>query len=260
MKSDESFERDVRASLLASTDEHAPDDLVARIGEIPARQPSPSAGRGGLHLAARAVVNLAAAAVVVVAVAALIVTRNGNLPPGGQPSGAGSLPTASPPPSAPTCSSPAARNPTPSAAAGAVMVTLGIYSGRPDPAWTLTADQAAGVDAALTALPDSTGTPPAGGLGYHGFWITRPGSTVVAFGGAVAAPGDGPRAMKADPTRSIERCLLETSRSHVTPDEYAIAELAITAPWRPRRPPRRHPRRPRRRARPRRCSGSAPRR
>ncbi len=116
MKSDESFERDVRASLLASTDEHAPDDLVARIGEIPARQPSPSAGRGGLHLAARALVNLAAAAVVVVAIAALIVTRNGNLPPGGQPSGSGSLPTASAATATPAASaSPSVASPAPSA-------------------------------------------------------------------------------------------------------------------------------------------------
>ena len=95
MKSDESFERTVRASLLASAAEQAPDGLVARIGEIPARQPSPTAGRGGLRLVARVAVNLAAAAVVVIAVAALIVTRNGNLPPGGQANGSGSLPTAS---------------------------------------------------------------------------------------------------------------------------------------------------------------------
>ena len=120
MKSDESFERDVRASLLASADEHAPDRLVARIGEIPARQPSPSAGRGGLHLAARALVNLAAAAVVVVAVAALIVTRNGNLPPGAQPSGSGSVATASastatPAASASPSASPSVASPAPSA-------------------------------------------------------------------------------------------------------------------------------------------------
>jgi hypothetical protein len=116
------------------------------------------------------------------------------------------------------------------APAGLVGVTLGIYSGRPDPTWTLTVAEAAGLDAALASLPDGTDTPPVGGLGYHGFTITRQGSTLVAYRGAVAAPGDGPRTTKADPTRSIERYLLETSRSHVTPDEYEIAEQAITAP------------------------------
>jgi len=240
MKSDESFEREVRASLRASAAGQAPDELVARIGEIPSREPSPRAGVRGLRLVARLAVNLAAATVVVIAVAALIVSRNGaNLPAGGQANGSGSV--ATPGASAATsatsaCGNPASRNPAPPsptgsvAPVGSVVVTLGIYSGRPDPAWTLTVDEAASVDAALAALPDGTGTPPVGGLGYHGFWITRPGSTVVAYGGAVAPPGDGPRVMKADPTRSIERCLLETSRSRVTPDEYAIAELAIAAP------------------------------
>jgi photosystem II stability/assembly factor-like uncharacterized protein len=250
MKSDESFEREVRASLRASLRASAagpaPDELVARIGEIPSREPSPRAGVRGLRSVARLAVNLAAAAVVVIAVAALIVSRNGgNLPAGGQPTGSGSVatpsasaatPAASVATPASVCGSPASPNAaSPSstrsiAPAGPVVVTLGIYSGRPDPAWTLTVDEAAAVDAALAALPDGTGTPPVGGLGYHGFSITRSGSTSVAYRGAVAPPGDGPRAMKADPTRSIERCLLETSRSHVTPDEYAIAELAIAAP------------------------------
>ena len=54
--------------------------------------------------------------------------------------------------------------------------------------------------------------------------------TLVAYRGAVAPPGDGPRAMKADPTRSIERYLLETSRSHLTPAQDAVAKLAIAAP------------------------------
>jgi photosystem II stability/assembly factor-like uncharacterized protein len=247
MKSDESFERDVRASLRASAAEPAPAELVARIGEIPSREPAPRAGIGGPRLVARLAVNLAAAAVVFIAVAALIVSRNGgNLPAGGSANGSGNVaPSAasvapssvSPVPSAPSaCGSPASPSPASPGPAGSatppgpVVVTLGIYSGRPDPAWTLTVEEAAGMDAALAALPDGTGTPPVGGLGYHGFWITRPGSALVAYLGAVAAPGDGPRAMQADPTRSIERCLLETSRSHVTPDEYAIAELAIAAP------------------------------
>jgi hypothetical protein len=111
-----------------------------------------------------------------------------------------------------------------------VVVTLGIYSGRPDPTWTLTGAEAATLDAMLAALAEVTDTPPVGGLGYHGFTIARPTSTVVAYRGAVGAPGEGPRAMSADPTRSIERYLLETSRSHVTLGEYAAAELAIAAP------------------------------
>ena len=127
MKSDESFERDVRASLLASATGPAPDDLAARIGEIPARQPLPTAGRGGLRLVSRVAVNLAAAAVVVIAVAALIVTRNGNLPPGGQATGSGSLPTASAPAATPVASaSPSAASPVPSPTPGAPATALGL--------------------------------------------------------------------------------------------------------------------------------------
>jgi hypothetical protein len=284
MKSDESFEREVRASLRASAAGQAPDELVARIGEIPSREPSRRAGVRGLRLVARLAVNLAAAAVVVIAVAALIVTRNGgSFPAGGQPNGSASAATpgasVATPPATFTCDSPASPSPAAGSSAppsrarsvtpgGSVVVTLGIYSGRPDPAWTLTVDEAAGMDAALAVLPDGMGTPPVGGLGYHGFTITRPGSTLVAYAGAVAPPGDGTRAMKADPTRSVEVCLLMTSKWHVTPDEYAIAKLGIVAPGAaalprlPRLSPRTRPCRRRRRTRRRRSSGScrAPRR
>jgi len=67
MKSDESFEREVRASLRASAAGPAPDELLARIGAIPSREPSPRAGVRGLRSVARLAVNLAAAAVVVIA-------------------------------------------------------------------------------------------------------------------------------------------------------------------------------------------------
>ncbi len=110
------------------------------------------------------------------------------------------------------------------------VVTLGIYSGRPDPSWTLTSGEAATLETMLGTLVEVTDTPPVGGLGYHGFTITTPTRTFVAYRGAIAAPGSGARAMKVDPARSVERFLLETSRSHVTPDEFATAQLAIGSP------------------------------
>ncbi len=136
MKSDESFEREVRASLRASAAGPAPDELVARIGEIPSREPSPRARGRGLRSVARLAVNLAAAAVVVIAVAALIVSRNGgNLPAGGQPAGSGSVatPGASAAPSArsttpaPSATSPAAStSPVPPATPSASTSLLGL--------------------------------------------------------------------------------------------------------------------------------------
>ena len=127
MNNDESFERDVRASLRASAARPAPEELVTRIGEIPSRQPAPRAGDRGLRLFARVAVNLAAAAVVVIAVAALIVTRNGgNLPAGGP--GTGSPSVATPVISAtPTATAPvASASPAPSASAGAPTSLLGL--------------------------------------------------------------------------------------------------------------------------------------
>lgn len=110
------------------------------------------------------------------------------------------------------------------------VVTLGIYSGRPDPTWSLTSDEALTLSNMLASLVYGTGTPPVGGLGYHGFTITMPASTLVAYRGAIAAPGEAPRAVWSDPTRSIERFLLESSRGRVTPDEFSIAQQAIGAP------------------------------
>jgi len=114
--------------------------------------------------------------------------------------------------------------------AGAVSVVLGLYSGRSDPEWTLTAEQAATVGGLLAALPDSSGTPPVGGLGYHGFTILLPGGALVAFRGVVAPPGDGQRTVKVDPNQTIERYLLETSRPHVTAGEFAAVERDLRGP------------------------------
>ncbi|MFH1475563.1 MAG: hypothetical protein ABIG85_06865 [Chloroflexota bacterium] len=109
-------------------------------------------------------------------------------------------------------------------------MTLGIYSGRADPAWTLTDAEAATLEAALGALRGATGAPPVGGLGYHGFTIDRPGGTVVAYSGAVAAPGEGRRPYLADPARTIERLLIETARPHATANELVEVERALAAP------------------------------
>lgn len=113
---------------------------------------------------------------------------------------------------------------------GPVRVTLGLYSGRADPEWTLTDAEAAALDAALAALSGAVGRPPVGGLGYRGFTIERPDGTVIAFDGAVAPPGDGDRAYRADPARTIERLLLETARPHVAGNELAEVGRAISGP------------------------------
>jgi photosystem II stability/assembly factor-like uncharacterized protein len=95
MKNDETLEREVRASLRASAAHPIPDDLVARIGAIPAGQPSSQGTVARLPRYARIAAELAAAAVVVVAVSALILARNGGNTSGG-PLGPGATSPATP--------------------------------------------------------------------------------------------------------------------------------------------------------------------
>jgi hypothetical protein len=132
-----------------------------------------------------------------------------------------------PSPSSPAPSTNASRSVRP---AGSVTVVMGLYSGRADPQWALTGEEAAALDTALAALPKGTSTPPVGGLGYHGFTIMLAGRTLVAYRGEVAAQGEGLRTVMADPTRTIERYLLETSRRRVTAEEYGAVEQALAAP------------------------------
>ena len=140
---------------------------------------------------------------------------------GGTPATAGS------PASGPTATTAASEAP---AARGTV--TLGIYSGRPDPSWDLTAADVAQVDRAVAALPVTTGTPPEGGLGYHGFTLLlgRPGKadeTLVAYRGLVAPPGVDPRPYRIDAGRTVERLLLHSGRSILTPTEVAAVEVDL---------------------------------
>jgi len=137
---------------------------------------------------------------------------------------AATFPTAAPGPTMAVSRSPAAQ----------VTVSLGIYSGRPDPSWALDDAQAIDVVEAIAALPMTTGTPPEGGLGYHGFTIVmhRAGQTdetLVAYRASVAPPGTGPRAYRADPGRTVERLLLDTGRAKLTAMEISVVGSDLTA-------------------------------
>jgi hypothetical protein len=102
-------------------------------------------------------------------------------------------------------------------------VSLGIYSGRPDPSWALTDVQAAEFRRLVEGLPTATVGPASGGLGYHGFTVTLEGSgagprTLVAFDGLVAEPGMGPRLAWLDPDGRVERFLLATGGPALAPE------------------------------------------
>ena len=121
----------------------------------------------------------------------------------------------------------ASPDPTPAGPADATRVTLGIYFGRPDPTWTLSGAEAAAVERAIEALPETAGTPPEGGLGYHGFTVVRGGRTLAAYLGVVSAGGSGPQVLRPDPARTVERLLLELGRTQLTPAEIAEVERSL---------------------------------
>jgi len=110
-----------------------------------------------------------------------------------------------------------------------VRVTLGIYSGRPDPSWTLTADEAAKVAAAIAALQASGEPLIQGGLGYRGFTIDEGGRRATAFLGGVVSDVGGAQKLLDDPGRTVERLLLELARQHLAAAEITEVERSLGA-------------------------------
>ena len=108
-----------------------------------------------------------------------------------------------------------------------VQIVLGLYSGVPDPAWTLTTEQANGLAAALAALTRVNESAPVGGLGYHGFTIVTPDGTLLAYAGMVLSADSDPPYVLDDPDRTIERFLLDTAQAHVTAEELRVVTDAL---------------------------------
>ena len=96
-----------------------------------------------------------------------------------------------------------------------VRIELDIFSGRPNPEWTLTAAQAAELEAMTASLTFAEAPPPPfDGLGYRGIVATdpeRPGWSLVAFRDTVRLGTSEGTAVRADPGGTIERWLLDTS-------------------------------------------------
>ncbi len=112
-------------------------------------------------------------------------------------------------------------------------VTLGLYSGRPDPVWTLSAAEVSCLSAAIAALPIETGRVPDRGLGYHGFTIDSGGSSQIVWAGTVTIMGSAGDDVRSDPSCSVERFLLATGKPHLTTQEYEIVRQALNQGPRP---------------------------
>lgn len=93
-------------------------------------------------------------------------------------------------------------------------VEMDIYSGRPNPAWTLSHEESAALAEMLTDLPASQAPAGEPGLGYRGFLLSNPErvaglpARIRICGGMVTIEEDGSTRTYVD-THGVERRLLQ---------------------------------------------------
>jgi hypothetical protein len=93
-----------------------------------------------------------------------------------------------------------------------VEVQLDVFSGRPNPHWTLTAERAEEVGQLLRDLePAERAEPP--GLGYRGFLLTSAEAKASVFGGVVGITRGDDTAHFKD-VHGLEQHLLRQARDH----------------------------------------------
>jgi hypothetical protein len=112
----------------------------------------------------------------------------------------------------------------------AVLVTLDVFSGRPDPNWSLTAVQEAELTRRLAVLPTVARRPQQDEpLGYRGFRVQlhakgNHASELRVFNGYIV----GPRRINVDRGRALELWLLNTGQTSISSDlaAYISGEIA----------------------------------
>lgn len=108
-----------------------------------------------------------------------------------------------------------------------MQVELDVFSGRPNPHWNLTPQEANEFVSLLQALPQ---TQVQGsikeGLGYRGLIVTDPGQTIAGYdqivisNGVVVARRDSQLRQFPDKDRHLERWLFQTGRGRLDLDLY----------------------------------------
>lgn len=110
-------------------------------------------------------------------------------------------------------------------------VELDIFSGMPNPTWTLSNADADAFVRQIAALTRSPAQALAGNLGYRGFivqCVQDGGAQVVRVQAGVVQIDEGAeRAFARDPMRTLERWLLETGKTHIKPEIYDVAERTL---------------------------------
>jgi len=118
-------------------------------------------------------------------------------------------------------------------------VELDVFSGRPNPTWTLAPALASDLQDRITRLAPSTRVGPSPqNLGYRGFIVqsesgsSSPVATVRAFHGLVTVTTASGTACYVDPERRIELWLLSTAQPPLQPDLNAqiVQDITKNAP------------------------------
>ena len=94
-------------------------------------------------------------------------------------------------------------------------IELDVFSGRPNPEWTLTAAEAAELETMAAALPIADAPPPPfEGLGYRGIvarYPADPGWSLVAYRDTVRIRTLEGSEVREDPDARVERWLISTA-------------------------------------------------
>jgi len=100
----------------------------------------------------------------------------------------------------------------------AVTVTLDLFSGRPNPEWSLSTDDARSLVDALRHLPISTDKPPTPpGLGYRGLVVRISGDQGDAEYRLFAGMAVSANRRLIDDGRALERGLLQSATTEIDP-------------------------------------------
>ncbi|QFZ20661.1 hypothetical protein [Saccharothrix syringae] len=112
-----------------------------------------------------------------------------------------------------------------------VEVELDVFSGKPNPTWSLSPADADAFAAKVAALPAASPTALANPLGYRGFLVHVRGeerkSEVAVQEGSVQSTAGGTTTYLGDPGRALERWLLDTGRPSLPPELVEAVERSL---------------------------------
>jgi len=123
----------------------------------------------------------------------------------------------------------------PTVTSQAMQVEVDIFSGRPNPSWNVTCDEADEFLRLFRALPESSSKVAVNddGLGYNGLIVTEPDNSLDGYRqvsvakGWVVARGDSQSRQFIDQGRKLEQWLLQTGKGRMDDDLYRLINAAV---------------------------------